>query len=137
VDNPTCRDIDEHASGDPERVVLLRKYDNAWFNRGRSRLVEVLWLVLDAALVRSRLPGGTHRRLILRAFGALIGKRVLIKPGVRIKFPSRLEIGDNSWVGEDVWIDNLAPVQIGANSASPGASISALAATTGGRRLSI
>ena len=87
----------------------------AWFSRGRSRLVEVLWLVLDALLVRSRVPGSAHRRLILRAFGALIGKRVLIKPGVRIKFPWRLEIGDDSWVGEDVWIDNLAPVQIGAN----------------------
>jgi putative colanic acid biosynthesis acetyltransferase WcaF len=115
VGNQTRRDVDEHVSGEPASVVLLTKYDNAWFSRGRSRFVEVLWLVLDAALVRSRIPGSIHRRLILRAFGALIGKRVLIKPGVRIKFPWRLEIGDDSWVGEDVWIDNLAPVQIGAN----------------------
>lgn len=71
--------------------------------------------MLDAALVRSRVPGCSHRRLILRAFGALIGKRVVFKPGVRIKFPWRLEIGDDSWIGEDVWIDNLALVQIGAN----------------------
>ena len=96
-------------------VVLLRGYDNSSFDRGRSRYVELLWLVLDALLVRSRLPGGAHRRLILRSFGATIGKRVLIKPGVRIKFPWRLAIGDDSWIGEEVWIDNLARVQIGAN----------------------
>jgi putative colanic acid biosynthesis acetyltransferase WcaF len=115
MDNQTRLDIDEHASGDPASVVQLRKYSNAWFRRGRSRFVEALWLLLEAALVRSWVPGGFHRRLILRAFGATIGKRVVIKPGVRIKFPWRLEIGNDSWIGEDVWIDNLAPVQIGAN----------------------
>ena len=53
--------------------------------------------------------------MMLRAFGANIGKRVSIKPGVRVKFPWRLEIGDDSWIGEDVWIDNLALVKIGSN----------------------
>ena len=114
MDEQARRDIDE-TPGDPARVMQLSKYNNAWFSRGRSKLVEVLWLVLDAALVRSWVPGALHRRLILRAFGAIIGKRVVIKPGTRIKFPWRLEIGDDSWVGEDVWIDNLAAVQIGAN----------------------
>jgi putative colanic acid biosynthesis acetyltransferase WcaF len=32
-----------------------------------------------------------------------------------VKFPWRLEVGDNSWLGESVWIDNLALVRIGAN----------------------
>ncbi len=115
MDDQTRQDNRKYASEDRARSVLLRKYDNAWFDRGRSKLVEALWLVLDAVLVRSRVPGYVHRRLILRVFGARIGKRVLIKPGVRIKFPWRLEIGDDSWIGEDVWIDNLAPVHIGAN----------------------
>jgi len=96
-------------------LVRLREFDNGKFDRGRSRFVEILWLLLDTVLVRSRIPGYAHRRLIIRAFGARVGKGVLIKPGVRIKFPWRLEIGNNSWVGEDVWIDNLASVQIGAN----------------------
>ena len=109
------QDSGKYASEDPVRAVLLHNYDNAWFERGRSKLVEVFWLILDAVFVRSRIPGSFHRRLILRAFGARIGKRVLIKPGVRIKFPWRLEIGDDSWIGEEVWIDNLAPVKIGAN----------------------
>ena len=101
---------------DEERtLVRLREFDNRKFDRGRSRFVEILWLLLDIVLVRSRIPGYAHRRLIIRAFGARVGKGVLIKPGVRIKFPWHLEIGNNSWVGEDVWIDNLARVQIGAN----------------------
>jgi putative colanic acid biosynthesis acetyltransferase WcaF len=97
------------------RVVLLRKFDSAGFRRGRSRLAEILWILVAAVLVSSRIPGYWHRRLVIRAFGARIGKGVVIKPGVRIKFPWRLEIGDDSWIGEDVWIDNLAPVQIGAD----------------------
>jgi putative colanic acid biosynthesis acetyltransferase WcaF len=105
----------EYSRMQPRPGVLLRNYDSAWFDRGRSKLVEILWLALDFALVRSQIPGSAHRRFILRAFGARIGARVVIKPGVHIKFPWRLEIGDDSWLGEDVWIDNLALVQIGAN----------------------
>jgi putative colanic acid biosynthesis acetyltransferase WcaF len=40
---------------------------------------------------------------------------VVLKPGVRVKYPWRLSIGKHSWVGEDVWIDNLVEVRIGAN----------------------
>ena len=46
---------------------------------------------------------------------AVIGSGVRLKPRLQVKFPWRLKIGDNSWVGEGVWIDNLASVEIGAN----------------------
>jgi putative colanic acid biosynthesis acetyltransferase WcaF len=36
-----------------------------------------------------------------------------IKPGLRVKFPWRLVLGDHCWLGEAVWIDNLAPVSLG------------------------
>jgi putative colanic acid biosynthesis acetyltransferase WcaF len=49
---------------------------------------------------------------MLRIFGASIGQGVRIKPGVRIKFPWRLTIGDYVWVGEDAWLDNLAPITL-------------------------
>lgn len=52
---------------------------------------------------------------LLRAFGAKVGKGVVIKPCVNIKYPWKLEIGDYSWIGEEVWIDNLDEVVIGAN----------------------
>ena len=47
--------------------------------------------------------------------GAKIGKKVVIKPGVNIKYPWLLSVGDFSWIGEDVWIDNLAQTDIGAH----------------------
>lgn len=53
--------------------------------------------------------------MLLRLFGARVGKSVVIKPHVRIKYPWKLSIGDYTWIGEDVWIDNLDEVCIGAN----------------------
>jgi putative colanic acid biosynthesis acetyltransferase WcaF len=49
---------------------------------------------------------------MLRLFGAKIGKNVVIKPGVHIKYPWLLEMGNFVWLGENVWIDNLAKVSI-------------------------
>ena len=72
-------------------------------------------MVAQALFLRSFIPGSLHRRLLLRLFGARIGTGVVIKPGVRVKFPWRLEIGEHSWIGEGVWIDNLAEVKIGAH----------------------
>ncbi len=52
---------------------------------------------------------------LLRLFGAKIGKGICIKNEVRIKFPWKLTIGDDCWIGENVWIDNLDYVSIGNN----------------------
>lgn len=93
--------------------MRLHAYDNGSFVRGRSKWVEMMWLIAQALFVRSQIPGSAHRRLILRIFGASIANDVEIKPGVRIKFPWRLVVGAHSWIGEDVWIDNLAEVTIG------------------------
>jgi putative colanic acid biosynthesis acetyltransferase WcaF len=55
------------------------------------------------------------RRELLRLFGAKIGAGVVIKMGVRVKYPWRLSVGEHAWLGEDCWIDNLADVTVGAN----------------------
>lgn len=96
-------------------MMQLNKYSAGSFLRGKSAFVEVVWLVCDVLLVRSWLPGSTHRRLLLRLFGARIGRGVVIKPRVQVKFPWRLSIGDHSWIGEGVWLDNLADISIGAH----------------------
>ncbi len=75
--------------------------------------MEAAWLVTQALLVSSWLPGSAPRVWALRAFGARIGRGVVVKPGVRVKFPWRLAVGDHCWIGEDAWIDNLAPVTLG------------------------
>ena len=52
---------------------------------------------------------------MLRLFGAKIGSQVEIKPCVNIKYPWWLTIGNEVWIGENVWIDCLVPVTIGSN----------------------
>ncbi len=102
-------------TGDRPRGPLLATYATGQFSRGRPAALEALWLVVQYLVVSSWLPGSAHRRWALRLFGAKIGAGVVIKPRVRVKFPWRLEVGDHSWIGEGAWIDNLAPVRIGAN----------------------
>lgn len=95
--------------------VRLDLFDNKSFKRGRGVFTEALWLLAFSPLMTSQLPGSRWRVSLLRAFGASIGKAVVIKPHVIIKFPWRLTVGDHSWIGEGVWIDNLAPVVIGSH----------------------
>jgi putative colanic acid biosynthesis acetyltransferase WcaF len=72
-----------------------------------------LWFGIGSPLVSSGLPGSKWRRLLLNLFGASVGRGVVLKPHLRVKFPWRLEIGASSWIGEFVWIDNLEWVRIG------------------------
>ncbi|MER9419172.1 WcaF family extracellular polysaccharide biosynthesis acetyltransferase [Mesorhizobium sp. M0306] len=109
--------VDEARTSQPglPLAIRLRDFRNAEFARGRSLPIEALWTLLSALFVSSWLPGSSHRRFLLRLFGANIGDGVVIKPGVRVKFPWRLTIGADTWIGEEVWIDNLATVFIGDN----------------------
>ncbi|MDJ0652835.1 MAG: WcaF family extracellular polysaccharide biosynthesis acetyltransferase [Xanthomonadales bacterium] len=93
--------------------MRLDRFDNKAFDRGRPRWVELLWRMAGDLLVDSWLPGSRWRCWVLRRFGARIGRGVVIKPRVRVKFPWRLTTGDHCWIGESVWIDNLAEVEIG------------------------
>jgi putative colanic acid biosynthesis acetyltransferase WcaF len=61
-------------------------------------------------------PSSALRSWLLRLFGGRIGHGVVLKPGIRVKYPWRLSVGDNSWIGEDCWLDNLEQISIGSNS---------------------
>lgn len=98
------------------KLVELRRYDNSWYDPGGSVAKRALWMLLGQPVFGCVwLPGSGPRVHLLRAFGARIGERVVIKPGVRVKYPWHLEIGDDCWIGEDCWIDNLTAVRIGCN----------------------
>lgn len=49
----------------------------------------------------------------MRLFGAKIGAGVVARHGIKVKYPWHLSIGNNCWIGEDCWFDNLAPISIG------------------------
>lgn len=81
-----------------------------------SKVKITIWYFLNIIFFINKLnPLNSLKIWILRKFGSKIGKGVLIKPGVNIKYPWFLTIGDYSWIGEDVWIDNLTEVKIGSN----------------------
>lgn len=93
--------------------VNLGGFDNSWFSTGAPRWKVLAWYVANLLLLRNRfcISSGL-KAAVLRAFGAEVGHGVVIKPGVNIKYPWRLRVGDNTWIGEGVWIDNLAKVDI-------------------------
>ena len=74
-----------------------------------------LWYLINNFIIYSFLPSSKVRILLLRIFGAKIGVNITIHPYTNIKYPWKLEIGDNCWIGARVWIDNIANVKIGSN----------------------
>lgn len=93
--------------------MRLDLYQNSEYTPGASLIRQALWFFIGDRLVQSHLlPFRSFKVAILRLFGAKIGQGVNIKPGVKIKFPWRLIVGDYVWLGENVWIDNLATVTI-------------------------
>ena len=82
----------------------------------RPYLVRAVWLIVEALILLN--PVVVSYRLkaaVLRLFGATIGEGLLIKPGVHVKYPWRLRIGDNCWLGERAWIDNMEDVTLGSD----------------------
>lgn len=95
--------------------VELSKFDNSWYKPGNF-LKRILWYFINILFFKNAWnPVSYVKVFLLRIFGAEIGKGVIIKPSVNIKYPWRLKIGDNVWIGESVWIDNLANTEISDN----------------------
>lgn len=94
----------------------LSRYDNSWYRTGGGRFKMMLWYFVNAWFIACQWnPSSGLRIRLLRLFGARIGKGVVIKPSVNVKYPWNLSIGDYSWIGEGVWIDNLVQVTVGSN----------------------
>ena len=94
--------------------VKLKQFDNTWYQPERPRLVILSWFLVGAPLVQGRLLTSSRiRSTIMRMFGAKVGKGVVARHGIRVKYPWHLSIGDDCWIGEDCWFDSLAPISIG------------------------
>jgi putative colanic acid biosynthesis acetyltransferase WcaF len=83
---------------------------------GASRVKQMLWYLVNICFFKNPLNIiSSSKAFLLKAFGAKLGKGVVIKPSVNIKYPWKLSIGNHTWIGEGVWIDNLSEVMIGSN----------------------
>ena len=96
-------------------ITNLGEYNNSWYKPGHPAK-RWLWFLFNILFFKTSLfPFYRFKVFLLRLFGAKIGHHVVIKPLVNIKYPWFLETGNNVWIGEKVWIDNLGMVSLGNN----------------------
>ncbi len=97
-------------------LVKLSQYDNSWYQPGRNRLIRGVWYVINSFFLQNSLnPSSKLKSILIRLFGAKVGRGVVLKPSINVKYPWHLEIGDFTWIGEGVWIDSLGKITIGSN----------------------
>ncbi|MGC9503030.1 hormogonium polysaccharide biosynthesis acetyltransferase HpsU [Baaleninema sp.] len=97
-----------------ESWIDLRQYDQSWFDRGRPGWYVLLWWFVQAiAFPLSPHFASGFRCWLLRRFGAKIGRDVLIRPTARFTYPWKIEIGDYSWIGDDVVFYSLDRITVG------------------------
>ncbi|MCX6966291.1 MAG: WcaF family extracellular polysaccharide biosynthesis acetyltransferase [Verrucomicrobia bacterium] len=91
----------------------LKGYEIPHFDRGASRVKELLWFLVRFVFFANALPWPSFLRVaLLRFFGATVGQRVVVRSHVNITFPWRLRVGDDVWLGDEVLILSLASVVI-------------------------
>lgn len=92
----------------------LSVYSTGNFVIGAGKIKQLLWYFVNVLFFINPLnPISGIKVRLLRLFGAKVGRGVVIKPSVNIKYPWKLTIGDFTWIGEKAWIDNLSDVKIG------------------------
>lgn len=85
--------------------------------RGRSSwYVQMWWFVQKILFQTSPQFMYSWRNFLLRCFGAKIGKGVIIRPSASVVYPWKLEVGDYSWIGDDVVLYTLGEIKIGSHS---------------------
>lgn len=94
--------------------VDLSRFDNSDFPKGAGVIKMTLWYFVNAFFfLNPAFPFRSIKAGLLRLFGARVGKGVVIHPGVNIKYPWKLTIGDHCWIGQRAWLDNIDQLTLG------------------------
>lgn len=93
----------------------LASFTRAGYSKGAPVWTCALWVAVGQPLQASVLCPTRLRTALLRAFGARLSPGVLIRHGVRIHWPWKLTVGDDTWIGAEAWLLNLEPITIGAD----------------------
>lgn len=101
---------------DAPPLVDLHSYDQSWYDRGRPGWYVLLWwLVQSIVFPITPQPLNQVRCGVLRLFGAKVGKGVLVRPTARFTYPWKVEIGDYSWIGDNVVFYSLDRISVGSH----------------------
>lgn len=80
----------------------------------RPRVVVYLWSIFELLFVTNPWQISSGLRVkVLQLFGAEIGTGVVFRPRTRVKFPWKLHIGRDCWIGEGVWFHNQDHIHVG------------------------
>lgn len=77
-------------------------------------MLRILWMPGRLVFRLIPRPFFAARNLLLRMYGATVGRSVHIYPSATVYFPWCLRIGDYSSIGEHAYLYNLGTVSIGA-----------------------
>lgn len=82
-----------------------------------NRLTRVVWGLAWLVLARwTPPPFWAWRRIVLRAFGARIGKGARVYGSTRVWLPANLVLGDRALIGPGVYLYNQGRITVGAYS---------------------
>ena len=93
----------------------LRDFSGAGYDKGRGRPIQAAWFAISNLVFMSWWCPRRLRPILLRLFGADIGDGVVIRHRVRVLWPWKLRVGDDTWIGEDVWLLNLEQITLGSD----------------------
>src|SRR4051794_9111594 len=86
-------------------VIPLRRAPGERSSWDRGRFTVYAWGLAEWLFVTNSLQISSGLRVwVLRRFGARIGTGVIYRPRTRVRFPWKLTVGDDCWIGEGVWI---------------------------------
>ena len=98
----------------PIPVISLAAAPGERARWGRPAWVVYLWGLAELLFVTNPLQISSRLRVgVLRLFGAEIADGVVFRPRTRVRFPWKLHIGRDTWIGEGVWFHNQDHVYVG------------------------
>jgi putative colanic acid biosynthesis acetyltransferase WcaF len=102
---------------EPQSKVNLAGFNpKIGLDRGTGKVKEISWYFIKMIFFLSAFPyPNSFKKMLLKVFGAQVGNDVVIKPRVNIHFPWKLTIGNNVWIGEEVFLLNFEALTIGDN----------------------
>jgi putative colanic acid biosynthesis acetyltransferase WcaF len=106
--------LEEWVSGSRSNRSLAARRGHP-YDKGRGFVSQALWVAVSTLIFTQVWCPNRLRCALLQWFGADVGQGVLIRHRVRVQWPWKLSIGDNSWVGTDAELYNVDNIIIGSD----------------------